>query len=108
MHYLYLAIAIIAEVTATSSLKYTEDFTKWLPSLIVILGYGIAFYFLTLSLKVLPIGIAYAIWAGAGIALITLIGWFWFGEKLNLAALIGIGLIITGVVVIQLFSKTNT
>ncbi len=105
MNYLPLAIAIVAEVIATSALKASEGFSRLAPSAIVVIGYGIAFYCLAITLKTIPVGVAYAIWSGAGIALVTLIAWFLFGQKLDAAAFIGIGLIIAGVLVIQLFSK---
>lgn len=105
MNYLPLAIAILAEVIATSALKATGGFTRLAPSVVVVLGYGIAFYCLAITLKTVPVGVAYAIWSGAGIALVTLIAWFFYGQELDLAAFIGIGLIVAGVVVLQLFSK---
>jgi small multidrug resistance pump len=105
MPYLYLAIAIVAEVIGTSALKASEGFTRGLPSLVVIAGYGVAFYFLSLALKTIPVGVAYAIWSGVGVALITLIGWLVFEQALDAAALAGIGLIVAGVVVIQMFSR---
>ena len=104
MSYLYLAIAIVAEVIGTSALKAAEGFTRPLPSLVVVAGYGTAFYFLSLALKVIPVGIAYAIWSGVGVALITLIGWIVFRQRLDAAALVGLALIVAGVVVIQVFS----
>lgn len=106
MNYLPLAIAILAEVIATSALKATEGFTRPWPSLVVVAGYGIAFWCLAITLKTVPVGVAYAIWSGAGIALVTLIAWLVYGQKLDLAAFVGIGLIIAGVIVLQLFSKT--
>jgi small multidrug resistance pump len=105
MPYLYLAIAIIAEVIGTSALKAAEGFTRPLPSIIVVIGYGVAFYFLSLTLQSIPVGIAYAIWSGVGVALITLIGWWVFKQRLDAPALVGIALIIAGVVVIQVFSR---
>jgi small multidrug resistance pump len=108
MGYLYLALAIIAEVVGTSALKASQEFTRLGPSLLVIIGYCTSFYFLALVLKTIPIGIAYAIWAGAGIALITLIGAVMFRQIPDLPAIIGIGLILCGVVVINVFSKTVT
>ncbi|MDJ0859047.1 MAG: multidrug efflux SMR transporter [Dinoroseobacter sp.] len=108
MHYLYLALAILSEVVGTSALQASQQFTRPLPSAIVFLGYGIAFYFLALTLKVMPLGLVYALWAGLGIVLITAVGWVVFGQKLDFAALLGIGLIIAGVVVIHLFSKSAT
>lgn len=104
--YLYLAIAIVAEVIATSALKASEGFTRTGPSLIVALGYGTAFYFLSLVLKTVPVGVAYAIWSGVGIVLIATIGWIVLKQPLDAAAVLGIGLIVAGVAVIQLFSKT--
>ena len=104
MSYVYLAIAIVAEVIGTSALKAAEGFTRPLPSLVVVAGYGAAFYFLSLALKVIPVGIAYAIWSGVGVALITLIGWIVFRQRLDAAALVGLALIVSGVVVIQVFS----
>lgn len=104
MSYFYLAIAIVAEVIGTSALKAAEGFTRPLPTLVVAVGYGTAFYFLSLALKVIPVGIAYAIWSGVGVALITLIGWLLFRQRLDLPALAGIAMIVGGVVVIQLSS----
>lgn len=106
MKWLYLSIAILAEVTATSALKYSEGFSKLFPSLIVILGYGISFYFLSLTLRYFPIGVVYAIWSGLGISLISLIGWVFLKETLNLPTLFGMGLIVAGVVVINLSSNS--
>ena len=104
--YLYLGIAIVAEVVATSALKASEGFTRPLPGLVVVLGYGAAFYFLSLVLKTVPMGVAYAIWSGVGIVLIAAIGWLLMKQPLDLPALLGIGLIVAGVAVIQLFSKS--
>jgi small multidrug resistance pump len=104
MPYLYLTIAILAEVIGTSALKATQGFTRFWPSVVVVVGYGVAFYFLSLALKTIPVGVAYAIWSGVGVALITLIGWIVFHQKLDAPALIGIGLIVAGVVVIQMFT----
>ena len=106
--YIYLTIAIIAEVIATSALKASSEFTKLGPSLIVALGYSVAFYMLSLCLKDIPVGIAYAIWSGLGIVLITLIAWLLYGQKLDAPALLGLGLIIAGVATIQLFSSATT
>ncbi|MEX2962477.1 multidrug efflux SMR transporter [Microbulbifer sp. TYP-18] len=106
MGYIYLAIAIIAEVVATSALKASDEFTKPTPSIIVIVGYGVAFYFLSLVLKTIPVGVAYAIWSGLGIVLISLVGLVTFGQKLDFAAVIGSLLIIGGVVVMNVFSNT--
>lgn len=106
MPYLYLAVAIVAEVIATSALKASEGFSKTIPSIAVVVGYGVAFYCLSMTLKTIPVGVAYAIWSGAGIALISIVGWVAFGQKLDLPAMLGMGLIIAGVVVLQVFSKT--
>ena len=105
--HLYLSIAIAAEVIATSALKASEGFTRPGPSLLVAAGYGIAFYFLSLTLKTVPVGVAYAIWSGAGIVLIALIGWVVLKQPLDLPAILGMGLIVAGVAVIQLFSKST-
>ena len=107
MHWLYLALAIGAEVIATSALKSAAGFTRLLPSIVVVLGYGAAFYFLSLTFKTIPVGVAYAIWSGAGIVLISTAAWLLYGQKLDAAAIIGMGLIVTGVLVIQLLSKAQ-
>lgn len=106
VQWLFLCVAIIAEVAATSALKAAEGFTRLVPSLIVIVGYAIAFYFLSLTLRSIPIGVVYAIWSGAGIVLITLVGWILFRQALDIPALLGIGLIVAGVIVLQAFSKS--
>ena len=106
MAYLYLAIAIVGEVGATSALKASEEFTRFVPSLIVIVGYGVAFYFLTLVLRSIPVGITYAMWAGLGIVLVALVGAALYKQIPDLPAVIGMGLIVAGVIVINLFSKT--
>lgn len=108
MAWLYLGIAIAAEVAATSLLKSAEGFSRLLPSLGVLLGYGIAFYFLSLTLRDIPVGIAYAVWSGIGIVLIALIAWLVHGQRLDLPAIIGCGLIVGGVLVINLFSNSAT
>jgi small multidrug resistance pump len=107
MKWLFLSIAICSEVAATSSLRLTEGFSRILPSVIVIAGYGCSFYFLSLTLKNIPVGISYAIWSGVGIVLVSVIAYLMFGQRLDVPALIGIGLIIAGVIVIQLFSKSE-
>ena len=106
MSYLYLSIAIIAEVIGTSALKASEGFTRLGPTLITLLGYAAAFYFLSLTLKTIPVGIAYAIWSGVGIVLISLLGYALFRQTLDLPAIVGMALIIAGVAVINLFSRT--
>lgn len=105
--YFYLAVAIFLEVLGTASLKMSEGFTKLIPSLITLLTYAGAFYFLSLTLRSIPLGIAYAIWSGAGIVLISLIGAISFGQRLDLPAIIGIGLIIAGVMIINLWSTSG-
>lgn len=105
-HWTYLGVAILAEVIATSALKASDGFTQWLPSLLVIVGYGLAFYFLALTLRSIPVGVAYAIWSGLGIVLVSVIALVLYGQKPDLPAVIGMALIITGVVVMQLFSRT--
>lgn len=104
--WLFLSVAIISEVVATSALKASNGFTQLWPSLLVIAGYAIAFFFLSLTLRTMPVGIAYAIWSDIGIVLVTLIAWFVFGQSLDTPAIIGLTLIITGVVVLQIFSKS--
>lgn len=105
-HWLILGIAIVSEVIATSALKASDGFTRLLPSVIVVVGYGIAFYCLALVLRTLPVGIVYAIWSGVGVALIALVGWLLYGQTLDLPAVVGIGLIVAGVAVLNVFSKT--
>lgn len=105
-NWLFLGVAIVSEVIATSALKASEGFSHFWSSLLVVIGYGIAFYCLALTLKVIPMGVVYAIWSGIGIVLITLVGWFMFNQKLDLPALMGISLIAAGVVVMNVFSKT--
>lgn len=106
IHWTYLAIAIAAEVLGTSFLRAAAGFTKPLPTLVVVAGYGIAFYFLSLTLDRIPTGIAYAVWSGVGVTLVAAIGWAFHGQKLDAAALVGIGLIVAGVLVLNLFSKS--
>jgi small multidrug resistance pump len=105
--WLYLTIAIVAEVVGTSALKPSEGLTKPYPAAIVVVGYAIAFYLLSLTLRTIPIGVAYAVWAGSGVALVTVIGWIVFGQTLDAFALLGIALIMTGVLVIYLLSNTT-
>ena len=105
MPYLFLAIAIASEVCATSFMKLSEGFTRQIPSIVTAIGYAIAFYFLSLTLKTVPTGIAYAIWSGVGIVLITTIAWVFQGQKLDAAAIAGMALIIAGVVVMNVFSR---
>jgi len=106
MAWLYLLIAIKGEVVATSSLKAAEGFTRFIPSAISVLGYGVAFYFLSLTLKFIPLGIAYAIWCGIGIVLVAMVGLFLYKQVIDIPAITGIALILSGVLVINLFSKS--
>ncbi|CAM5186550.1 Ethidium bromide-methyl viologen resistance protein EmrE OS=Castellaniella defragrans (strain DSM / CCUG 39792 / 65Phen) OX=1437824 GN=BN940_06871 PE=3 SV=1 [Castellaniella denitrificans] len=105
--WIYLSIAILAEVIATSALKVSDGFTRPLPSALTAIGYGLAFYLLALALKTIPVGVAYAVWSGAGIVAIALIGYFVFGQALDAAALAGIGLILAGVLVLNVFSGSG-
>lgn len=106
-NWLFLILAIIAEVLATSALKASAGFTKALPLLVVICGYALAFYCLAQTLRTIPVGIAYAVWSGVGIVLISLIAWLFFGQKLDWPAVLGMALIIAGVLVINLFSRSG-
>ena len=106
MNYLMLAIAIIAEVCATTAMKQSDGFTRMSWTVVTVSGYGIAFYFLSLTLRTIPTGIAYAIWSGAGIVLISTAAWAFQGQKLDAAAVSGMGLIVTGVIVMNVFSHT--
>lgn len=106
-YWMFLAGAIVCEVIGTSALKAAEGFTRLWPSLIVGVGYLAAFFLLSQTLKVIPVGIAYAIWSGAGVALIGLIGWLFLGQPLDMPAIVGIGLIVAGVIVINVFSSAT-
>ena len=105
--YTALALAIVAEVIATSALQASAGFTRLWPSVLVVLGYGVAFYCLSITLKTVPMGVAYALWSGLGIVLITAAGWLLYRQRVDTAALLGMALIVAGVAVIQLFSKTT-
>jgi small multidrug resistance pump len=102
--WLLLAIAIVAEVVGTSALKASAGFTRLAPSVVVVLGYAVAFYCLSLVLRTIPVGVAYAIWSGLGIVLITGVAWVVYDQSIDLAAALGMGLIIAGVVVLNVFS----
>ena len=106
MNYLYLAGGIIAEVIGTSALKASDGLSRLWPSLIVVAGYGVAFYCLSITLRTIPVGIAYAIWSGAGVVLIAMIGWIFYRQALDPPAVVGIALIIAGVLIVNLLSKT--
>jgi small multidrug resistance pump len=105
--YAMLVLAIVFEVLGTSAMQAAQHFTRLLPTLLMVVCYAVAFYFLSYTLKVIPVGIAYAIWSGLGIVLISLAGYLVFGQKLDFAAILGLGLIIAGVVVLNLFSKST-
>ncbi|MDF4886821.1 SMR family transporter [Vibrio parahaemolyticus] len=103
---LALSIAIVCEVIATSYIPKTEQFTKVMPSTVVLIGYGIAFFLLSVTVQTMPVGVVYAIWSGAGIVLVATVGYFVYGQSLDLPALVGIGFIIAGVLIVNLLSKT--
>lgn len=106
MEWLYLGIAIILEVIATTALKASESFTRVWPSLVVVVGYGVSFYLLTLCLNRIPLGVAYAVWSAVGIVLVSIAGALWYGESLDTPALAGMTMIVGGVLVIRLLSKS--
>lgn len=106
IHYVYLVVAIVFETIGTSALQASQQFTRIGPSILVVVAYGISFYLLGLTLKFMPVGVVYAIWSGLGIVSITVIGFLVFSQRLDVPAVLGIALIIAGVLVIHLFSKT--
>ena len=106
MHYAFLLIAIVAEVIATSALKASDGLSRPLPSAVVVAGYAVAFYFLSLTLRVFPIGIAYAMWSGLGIILISMVGYFHYGQLLDLPGGIGLAFIVLGVIIVNVFSNS--
>jgi small multidrug resistance pump len=106
MTYAFLFTAIVLEVIGTSALKASEQFTRLLPIIVMVACYGTSFFFLSLVLRTLPVGIAYAIWSGLGIVLISMVGVIWFKQPLDLPAMLGLGLIVAGVIVVNLFSKS--
>ena len=108
MHWFLLVVAIICEALATSALKLAEGFTRPLPSVGVILGYLVSFACFSIAIKTISIGVAYALWCGLGMALVVCAGWFWFGQKLDAAAFIGLAFIAAGILIIHLFSKSVT
>lgn len=108
MSWVYLSIAIFAEIIATTALKKAEGFSVLLPSIVTVSGYAIAFYFLSLSLKSIPVGVAYAVWSGVGIVAISIIGLVLFKQRLDTAGMIGVGFIVVGVLILNVFSKTNS
>lgn len=107
VHYIWLFIAIVTETLGTTALQASQQFTRFWPSVAVVLFYAASFYFMALALKVMPVGIVYAIWSGLGIVLIAGIGFVLFGQKLDLPAVLGLGLIVAGIVVIHLFSGSQ-
>ncbi len=106
--YLPLLAAIVLEVIATSALQASQQLSRLGPSVLVVVGYAGAFYFLSLALRGIPVGIAYAIWSGLGIVLISAVGWVLYGQKLDLPAMVGIGFIMAGVLIVNVFSKSAT
>jgi small multidrug resistance pump len=104
--WLCLLIAIVAEVIGTSALKASDGFSRLRPSALTIVAYGISFYFLSLTLRAIPVGVAYAVWSGVGIILVTMVGWLYFDQRLDTPAIIGMALIVSGALVLNLFSKT--
>ncbi len=105
--WLQLLLAIVAEVVATSALKASDGFTRLWPAVIVVVGYSVSFYCLSLVLKTIPVGITYAVWSGLGIVLITLAAWWLYGQTIDTAGLVGMGLILAGVVVLNVFSTSG-
>lgn len=108
MPYVYLVLAIVTEVIGTSALQASQQFTRLWPSLLVLGAYALSFWFMAAALRFMPVGIVYAIWSGLGIVLIALIGWVWFRQALDLPAVIGLGLIVAGILVMHLFSSTTS
>lgn len=106
--YLILALAVLAETIGTTALQASQQFTKPLPSLLVVVAYAISFYLLSIALRTMPVGIVYALWSGLGIILIATIGWVVFGQRLDLPAVFGLLLIVGGIAVIHLFSSSST
>jgi small multidrug resistance pump len=107
MHWLYLITAIVAEVIGTSALKAADGFTRPGPSIVVVIAYGVSFLFLSLTLRTLPIGVAYAVWSGVGVVLVTIVAWFLYQQRLDWPAVAGIALILAGVLVLNLFSSVS-
>lgn len=106
LHYIFLIFAIAFETIGTTALQASQQFTRFWPSVLVVVAYGISFYLLAQTLRVMPVGIVYAMWSGLGIVLIAAIGYLVFGQRLDLPAVIGISMILAGILVIHLFSKT--
>jgi small multidrug resistance pump len=107
LHYIFLIFAIIAETIGTTALQASQQFTRFWPSVLVVIAYGLSFYLLAQTLRVMPVGVVYAMWSGLGIVMIAAIGYLVFGQRLDLPAVIGIGMILCGILVIHLFSRTS-
>jgi small multidrug resistance pump len=107
LHYIFLIFAIIAETIGTTALQASHQFTRFWPSVLVVIAYGLSFYLLAQTLRVMPVGVVYAIWSGLGIVMIAAIGYLVFGQRLDLPAVVGIGMILCGILVIHLFSHTS-
>ncbi len=107
LHYIFLIFAIIAETIGTTALQASHQFTRFWPSVLVVIAYGLSFYLLAQTLRVMPVGVVYAMWSGLGIVMIAAIGYLVFGQRLDLPAVIGIGMILCGILVIHLFSNTS-
>ncbi len=103
--YFHLGVAILSEIVATSALKSSDGFSRLVPAAIAVAGYSVSFYFLSLALRSIPLGIAYALWSGIGIVLLAAIGWIWYRQSLDAPAILGLGLILAGILVIKLFSR---
>lgn len=105
-NYVFLFVAIVAEVVGTTALARSDGFTRLTPSLITVVSYAVAFYCLSIPIRVMPTGVVYAIWSGMGIVLISFVAWFWYRQTLDFAALLGLGFIVTGVIIVNVFSKS--
>lgn len=107
MHYVWLLLAVMAETIGTSALQASQQFTRLGPSILVVVAYAASFYMLSITLRVMPVGVVYALWSGLGIVLIAIIGWLVFNQRLDLPAILGMAMIVAGIGVIQLFSQTT-
>lgn len=104
--YIILLAAIVAEVIATTALSRSESFSRLVPSIVTVVGYALAFWLLSFPVRTMPVGVVYALWSGLGIVLISTVSWLWYGQKLDLPAIIGLAFILCGVMIVNLFSKT--